>query len=292
MYRLVSKGTVEEVIYMRQLYKQTLQTNILDSSHSRGSMERSVDKKQREFEGIQGVKGAQGELFGLYNLMQHTGVSILHSLRQKYHQKDDHANEKKISTGAKKLLALNLELLPKTEVIGLLRKDLGSLEMEEYKQGADTVPPLPHEAESPESGKEEDSEVPLKSNGYSNILELIGCSSKDAQLHNDILREQPAPPTQIYIGLEEEDNDNDDRDESLSMDVVDGDGEVRGGGTGTAGEEGKGSEGEGRSEKPHEAEGKGGDIEGSLSIPTTTTLLSLSSISGRKRVLPNSMSRI
>lgn len=102
---------------MRQLYKQTLQTNILDNISSKNG-----DKRHREFEGIQGDRSAKGELFGLNNLMQHEGVSILHSLRQKFpSQKNQNENEnekKKISKGAKKLAALEgLELIPETEVM-------------------------------------------------------------------------------------------------------------------------------------------------------------------------------
>jgi hypothetical protein len=303
VYRLVSKGTVEEVIYMRQLYKQTLQTNILDSHsaiHSSVSIHKSGDKKQREFEGIQGVRSAQGELFGLNNLMQHTGVSILHSLRQKYPQSDNHENEKKVSKSAKRLAALNLELLPETEVMGLLKKDLDHLEIEECNTNSD-IELAPYHGDTAAEGEGEssgsrrgvlqNSEAPMKANGYSNILELIGCSPKDAQLHNDILREQPPPPTRMYTemhfldGSGNDDDDDDDGDDLLAMDGMNG-GRDKVGGTGDV--EDKGSKGV--SEKLKDVE-VGGGMEVSVSVPTTTTSSSPSPVPVKKRVLPNSMSR-
>jgi len=314
VYRLVSKGTVEEVIYMRQLYKQTLQTNILDS-HSATvqnsvSIHKNGDKKQREFEGIQGVRSAQGELFGLNNLMQHTDVSILHSLRQKYPcQSEDHENEKKVSKSFKRLAALNLDLLPETEVMGLLKKDLDHLEIEESHNANSDIDCLPPyhgdtavaegegegegEGESSGSRREvlENSEaVPMKANiGYSNILQLIGCSSKDAQLHDDILREQPALPTQMLIGQldgNDDDDDDDDDDDLSAVDDMKGDGEKVGG---TGDEEDKGSKGVVEMLKEVE---EGGGMETSISVPTAATTSSsptpaISTV--KKRVLPNSI---
>ena len=64
MYRLLGAGTIEELVYSRQLYKQQ-QSNL--AVH--GTRER------RFFEGIQGVKGQEGELFGLINLLAFDGSS-------------------------------------------------------------------------------------------------------------------------------------------------------------------------------------------------------------------------
>ncbi len=67
VYRLLSKGTIEEVIYMRQLYKQQLHRLV-----------QQVDRKKVKrgrFEGIEGSKELHGELFGVHNLFQYNSGS-------------------------------------------------------------------------------------------------------------------------------------------------------------------------------------------------------------------------
>ena len=59
IYRLVSAGTVEEAQYQRQLYKQQMQSITLEAK-----------KEKRLFSGVQGVKGQEGELFGMSNLLK------------------------------------------------------------------------------------------------------------------------------------------------------------------------------------------------------------------------------
>lgn len=71
VYRLVSSGTIEEMvshflahfsyikIYNRQVYKQQLAGIGLDRNNER-----------RLFEGVAGMKGQEGELFGLLNLLR------------------------------------------------------------------------------------------------------------------------------------------------------------------------------------------------------------------------------
>ncbi|CAI5508303.1 unnamed protein product [Closterium sp. Naga37s-1] len=66
VYRLVAGGTVEEVVYLRQVYKQQ-QTNI--------AIEGATEN--RYFTGVQGSKAHQGELFGVANLFQDRSTSIL-----------------------------------------------------------------------------------------------------------------------------------------------------------------------------------------------------------------------
>lgn len=58
VFRLVSAGTVEEIVYARQIYKQQ-QANIGYNA----SLER------RYFKGVQNQKGQKGEIFGLSNLL-------------------------------------------------------------------------------------------------------------------------------------------------------------------------------------------------------------------------------
>ncbi|XP_038137424.1 DNA excision repair protein ERCC-6-like 2 isoform X2 [Cyprinodon tularosa] len=57
--RLISLGTVEEVIYLRQVYKQQLQCSVVGKESAR-----------RYFEAVQGNCDHKGELFGLKNLFR------------------------------------------------------------------------------------------------------------------------------------------------------------------------------------------------------------------------------
>uniref|UniRef100_A0A8C4FDV7 Excision repair cross-complementation group 6-like 2 n=1 Tax=Dicentrarchus labrax TaxID=13489 RepID=A0A8C4FDV7_DICLA len=57
--RLISLGTVEEVIYLRQVYKQQLQCSVVGKESAR-----------RYFEAVQGHGVHKGELFGLKNLFR------------------------------------------------------------------------------------------------------------------------------------------------------------------------------------------------------------------------------
>ncbi|XP_029019312.1 DNA excision repair protein ERCC-6-like 2 isoform X2 [Betta splendens] len=57
--RLISLGTVEEVIYLRQVYKQQLQSSVLGKESAR-----------RYFEAVQGHGVHKGELFGIKNLFR------------------------------------------------------------------------------------------------------------------------------------------------------------------------------------------------------------------------------
>ena len=75
VYRLLGAGSIEELIYARQVYKQqqmqvgynaSLQTRHV--AHPPCSKLRSIVPKRRYFEGVQGDKGKQGELFGIKNI--------------------------------------------------------------------------------------------------------------------------------------------------------------------------------------------------------------------------------
>ncbi|XP_036954302.1 DNA excision repair protein ERCC-6-like 2 isoform X2 [Acanthopagrus latus] len=57
--RLISLGTVEEVIYLRQVYKQQLQSSVVGKESAR-----------RYFEAVQGQGVHKGELFGIKNLFR------------------------------------------------------------------------------------------------------------------------------------------------------------------------------------------------------------------------------
>lgn len=66
VFRLVSAGTVEEIVYARQIYKQQ-QANIGYSA--------SVER--RYFKGVQKSSGQKGEIFGLDNLLTFHGDNIV-----------------------------------------------------------------------------------------------------------------------------------------------------------------------------------------------------------------------
>ena len=63
VYRLVAQGTLEEIIYMRQLYKQTLKNAVIGNSSG------GDEEEPAQFEAIQGE--VKGELFGLENILQY-----------------------------------------------------------------------------------------------------------------------------------------------------------------------------------------------------------------------------
>ncbi|XP_077200679.1 DNA excision repair protein ERCC-6-like 2 isoform X3 [Paroedura picta] len=59
VFRLISLGTVEEIMYLRQVYKQQLHCVVVGSENAK-----------RYFEAVQGSKDHQGELFGINNLFR------------------------------------------------------------------------------------------------------------------------------------------------------------------------------------------------------------------------------
>eukprot|EP01041_Mallomonas_annulata_P001169 gene1169-2269_t len=90
VFRLVAQGTVEEVCYMRQLYKQALQQVVYGSGSANGGgggggAATATTTGSRQFEGVEGESSCRGELFGTENLLQHErNGSILVKLREKY----------------------------------------------------------------------------------------------------------------------------------------------------------------------------------------------------------------
>eukprot|EP01033_Poteriospumella_lacustris_P001788 gene1789-1295_t len=103
VYRLVAKGTVEELAYMRQLYKQQLQQVVLGdpnalaaaanstaaaaattTSSSSGEANGANTFKRGPFEGVAGESTMRGELFGVENLFQFSRGSILQALRARF----------------------------------------------------------------------------------------------------------------------------------------------------------------------------------------------------------------
>lgn len=62
--RLISKGTVEEMIYLRQIYKEHLKQDTLEEHDDEDAL------APRVFRGVQGDKYRKGELFGTENLFR------------------------------------------------------------------------------------------------------------------------------------------------------------------------------------------------------------------------------
>ncbi|DBA73362.1 TPA: hypothetical protein ACH3X1_011407 [Trebouxia sp. C0004] len=65
VYRLVSTGTLEEMVYARQIYKQQAANTAIEGARER-----------RYFEGVKGVRGEEGELWGLANLFKLTAETV------------------------------------------------------------------------------------------------------------------------------------------------------------------------------------------------------------------------
>ncbi|XP_048065793.1 DNA excision repair protein ERCC-6-like 2 isoform X1 [Megalobrama amblycephala] len=74
VFRLISLGTVEEIIYLRQIYKQQLQSSVIGRENAR-----------RYFEAVQGTDGKAGELFGTRNLfrLQTDGTCLTHCILER-----------------------------------------------------------------------------------------------------------------------------------------------------------------------------------------------------------------
>lgn len=73
VYRLITLGTIEEMIYVRQIYKQQLSDTTLKGA-----------KAPRYFEGVQGDRQNQGELFGIKNLLCWKEGGVLKDIQDAY----------------------------------------------------------------------------------------------------------------------------------------------------------------------------------------------------------------
>jgi SNF2 family DNA or RNA helicase len=74
VFRLVSQGTIEEIIYARQIYKQ-----------QQASIGYNASSERRYFQGVQGRGDKKGEIFGLTNLFkyQDNGAVVLRDIVNK-----------------------------------------------------------------------------------------------------------------------------------------------------------------------------------------------------------------
>src|SRR5271167_2887611 len=66
VFRLISAGTIEEIVYARQIYKQQ-QANIGYNAST----------ERRYFKGVQEKKDQKGEIFGLQNLFEYQNDNIV-----------------------------------------------------------------------------------------------------------------------------------------------------------------------------------------------------------------------
>ncbi|XP_067269700.1 DNA excision repair protein ERCC-6-like 2 isoform X2 [Pseudorasbora parva] len=91
VFRLISLGTVEEIIYLRQIYKQQLQSSVIGRENAR-----------RYFEAVQGTDGKAGELFGTRNLfrLQTDGTCLTHRILEDLRSADAATEQTGGSAGA------------------------------------------------------------------------------------------------------------------------------------------------------------------------------------------------
>ncbi|KAI5926933.1 P-loop containing nucleoside triphosphate hydrolase protein [Camillea tinctor] len=109
VYRLVSTGTIEEITYARQIYKQQ-QANI----------GYSASNERRYFKGVQQDKDRKGEIFGIHNLLTYNGdQGVLRDIVNK-------TNVAEARVGVK-LMDINMEkVIEDAEDSQLIKKEEGS----------------------------------------------------------------------------------------------------------------------------------------------------------------------
>jgi len=107
VFRLLAAGSLEELVYSRQVYKQQL-SNIAVS----GKMEK------RYFEGVQGCKEFQGELFGICNLFRDLSDKLFTSEIIELHEKQGEENGHSLSRKKEDLNEIGTYFLPATEANG------------------------------------------------------------------------------------------------------------------------------------------------------------------------------
>uniref|UniRef100_M4BF79 Helicase C-terminal domain-containing protein n=1 Tax=Hyaloperonospora arabidopsidis (strain Emoy2) TaxID=559515 RepID=M4BF79_HYAAE len=78
VYRLITLGTIEEMIYVRQIYKQQLSDTTLKGANA-----------PRYFEGVQGNPHQRGELFGIANLIDWKPGGVLKGIQDAYQRSRD-----------------------------------------------------------------------------------------------------------------------------------------------------------------------------------------------------------
>ncbi|XP_054815240.1 switch 2 isoform X2 [Prosopis cineraria] len=100
VFRLLAAGSLEELVYSRQIYKQQL-SNIAIS----GKMEK------RYFEGVQDCKEFQGELFGICNLFRDLSDKLFTSEIIHLHDKEGNEHEHRIEKEGKPVPSEEADIL-------------------------------------------------------------------------------------------------------------------------------------------------------------------------------------
>ncbi|XP_068422715.1 DNA excision repair protein ERCC-6-like 2 isoform X2 [Clinocottus analis] len=138
--RLISLGTVEEVIYLRQVYKQQLQCSVVGKESSR-----------RYFEAVQGHGVHKGELFGINNLfrLQTGGSCLTHDILEREGRVEAGVMTSSTHTGEEKKEE-------ETKAVSEPGDPVSNIEPAKEKRGASKVP---RGVLDFSSGSEEDEDV-------------------------------------------------------------------------------------------------------------------------------------
>lgn len=189
VYRLVAKGTIEEVVYMKQLYKQELQKLFMEGTSG-----------PRNFE--------SDDLKGIARLLQYSEASIFQTLRDKYANEE---NDNKINnnnstsnndnnnqlTDAEIKLQNNRDNRNKLNGICLNNKTI-------MREIEDAITNNIDEIEDPDE-LIDNNEFTSKSDSNSfNILGLLGINPNNTHRNDDMLKDK--------------DNDKDDNDDENEND--------------------------------------------------------------------------
>jgi SNF2 family DNA or RNA helicase len=140
VYRLVARGTIEELMYMRQVYKVHLRLQTLNSANGCASGGASGganggdsdDKLARLFQGVAKDNNQKGELFGLHNLLKYKDGSFMEEIwaADDSNNKSSSSNNKK----SKKDESIGFEVYDENE----LAKTIANVTEKQIYSGDDT----------------------------------------------------------------------------------------------------------------------------------------------------------
>ena len=95
VYRLVARGTIEELMYMRQVYKVHLTKQTLQKREEGGG----GGTLARLFNGVAKDNNQKGELFGLHNLLKYKDGSFMSEIWGAHEESEAAANDKRDQLG-------------------------------------------------------------------------------------------------------------------------------------------------------------------------------------------------
>lgn len=102
--RLVARGTIEELMYVRQVYKVQLKQETLG-----GGEESAVPRPARMFRGVAGDTNRKGELFGLENLLKFKDGSFMADLWKSTNNSNEMHNVSKLASTLSKMTSEQIE---------------------------------------------------------------------------------------------------------------------------------------------------------------------------------------